>query len=126
MVMTPPGFRSDLHAGHEIVQIGDLRQDVVADDEIRRQTFGAQSPRGLEAEETRGAGYASGDCDLRDIGGRLDAQHGNALRDEVLQQVAVVARELDHEAGLIEAEAGHDHVRVRLGVLDPCSEYDEK
>ncbi len=40
-------------------------------------------------------------CAMRDpgdVGRRLDAEHRDAERQEVLQQVAVVARELDHEA----------------------------
>ena len=35
---------------------------------------------------------------LGHVGGRLDAQHRHAQRQEVLQQVAVVAGELDDEA----------------------------
>ena len=32
---------------------------------------------------------------LRDVGGRLDAEDRHAVRQEVLQEVAVVARDLD-------------------------------
>ena len=43
--------------------------------------------------------------DLGDVGGRLDAEHRHAERQEVLQQIAVVAGELDDEAVGPEAAA---------------------
>ena len=39
------------HAGDEVVEVGDLRQDVVADDQIRPPAFGDQGVRQLDAEE---------------------------------------------------------------------------
>ena len=41
-----------------------------------------------------------------DVGGRLDAEHRHAQRQEVLQQIAVVAGELDDEAVGAQAAAG--------------------
>ena len=64
------------------------------------------------AEEADLRRHACGDRHLGDVGGRLDAEHRDAGRDEVPQQVAVVARDLDHQRRGPEPDALGD----RLGV----------
>ena len=83
----------------EAVQVGNVRHDVVGDDRRRRACL---RRRGCSASSTpknsaqrRDAG---GVRRLRLVGRRVDAEHGDAALDEVPQQVAVVARQLDHEA----------------------------
>ena len=62
----------------------------------------------------------------RDVRSRLDAEHRNAARDEVLQQVAVVARDL-HDARLTPSPKPGAHVvDVALACSSQESEYDEK
>ena len=56
---------------------------------------------------------------LGDVLGGLDAQHRNAVLGEVLQEIPVVARELDDQRLLVEAESGGDHLDVGLGVREP-------
>ena len=56
----------------------------------------------------------------RHVGGRLDAQHRDAPLHEVLEEVAVVAGQLDHQAVRSEAEALGGHPHVRLGVPQPA------
>jgi hypothetical protein len=56
---------------------------------------------------------------LGDVGRRLDAERRDAALDEVLQQVTVVGRELDHLAGGPQAEPLGDHRDVAPGVLEP-------
>ena len=58
---------------------------------------------------------------LRDIGGRLDTQRGDPALDEVLQQIAVVAGELNDEAVVIEAETLAPPSRRTCGRAPPTS-----
>ena len=58
-------------------------------------------------------------CHLSDVGRRLDAEHGHSERQKVLEEIAVVARQLDHQAVRPELEPTLDHLAVRLGVRDP-------
>ena len=57
--------------------------------------------------------------DRRDVGGGLDAERRDPPRHHVLEQVAVVARDLHHETVLVEPEALDRHVDVLAGVRDP-------
>ena len=81
------------------------------------------SPTRRSASSTPKNSTSVGDAPLlggaRDVRGRIDPEHRYALRQEVLQQVAVVRGELDDEAVGRELEAGADHVDVRARVLDP-------
>ena len=98
-MITPVGLSSDLHPGHEVVQIGHVGQHVVADEQVGLFALGGQCPCGVGAEEAASAsGHLLLARGLGDIGGRFDAEHRNARCDEVLQQIAVVARDLDDEA----------------------------
>ena len=58
-------------------------------------TSSVGEPRAEEVDPGRDALL---DRDLGDVGGRLDAEHGHAERQEMLQQIAVVAGELDDQA----------------------------
>ncbi len=60
------------------------------------------------------------DRDLGDVCGRLDAEHRNAPRDEVLQQVTVVARDLHYPAVHIEPKPIAHLVDVAARVFDPA------
>ena len=55
----------------------------------------------------------------RDVGGRLDAERRDPSLHDVLQQVAVVARELHHETARVEPESLDRHLDVIAGVRDP-------
>ena len=57
---------------------------------------------------------------FRHVLGRLDAEDGDALCDEVLEQVAVVAAELDHEAVRVQLEPGADRVGVGARMAEPA------
>ena len=75
--------------------------------------------RGLSAEEgvePRDAGFLRL---FRDIGGRLDAEDRHAQADEMLEQITVIAAELDDEALGPETEPLLDHFAVAAGMLDP-------
>ena len=66
------------------------------------------------AEEVHPGRDALVDRDLGDVGCRLDAEHGHAERQKVLQQIAVVAGELDDQAVGAKPEARRDHLAVGL------------
>ena len=95
---TPSGFSSIPHAGDEVVQVGDLRQHVVADDEVCLRPSAASCSRQVDAKEIDPRRHAFLDGDLRDIRRRLDPEHRDAERQEVLQQIAVIAGEFDGKA----------------------------
>ena len=82
---------------------------------------------GLLAEEHHLGRHALRDGGLGDVGGRLDAEGADAARDDVLEQVAVVAGHLDDERVGAEAEPRDGAVDEPSRVLAPRSrEYDEK
>ena len=96
---TPSGLSRMRHAGDEVVEVGHLRQHVVADDEVGLRALGDQLLGEPRAEEIDAAsGRPSRRPRFGDVGRRLDAEHGHAERQEVLQQIAVVAGQLDHQA----------------------------
>jgi len=91
------GLQQRPHAGDEVVQVGDVREHVVAEQQVGRRVPG-HGARGLDAEELDQR------CDplllghLRDVRGRLDAEHRDLALVEELQQVAVVGGDLDDAA----------------------------
>jgi len=105
--------------GDERVQIRNLREHVVAQDEIGLAALQDELDRELAPEELDQRLDAPGRGRLSDIGRGLDAQRRDALLDEVLEQVAVVAPELDDEALGPEREPVGDHRDVVLRVLEP-------
>ena len=114
------GLQKLRHPGREVVEIGYLRQHIVADDQVGALALGGQLRCELAPEEVDQRRDALVDGDLGDIGGRLDADHGHLQRREVLQQVAVVAGELHREALRPEAQPLRDRLAVALGVCDPA------
>ena len=86
-------------AGDEVVEVGHVREHVVAEQQV-----GLRPARGELVARSRGrrsaprVGMPCASRGLGDVGRRLDAEHRHAALDEVLQQVAVVAGDLDHLA----------------------------
>ena len=75
-----------------------MRQHVVGDDQIGGSGRSARSRR-ASSRPKKVVERAHPGLDRRRGRrlGRIDAEHRDAARDEVLQHVAVVARDLDHE-----------------------------
>ena len=94
-----------LHAGREVVEIGDVGEDVVGDQEVGAAALGGEPIGDLAAEELDHGLDALLARGLGHVGGGLDAQGRDAELDHMLEQVAVVAGELDDEAVGVEAEA---------------------
>ena len=89
----------------EAQQIGNVRVDVVGDHEVRRPVLGAHRCGELLVEEGRLGRHATIARSGSDIHRRLDAQARYARGDHVLEQVAVVAGDFDHERVRTESEA---------------------
>src|SRR5947209_19696614 len=80
-------FEDEFDAGDEVVEVGHLSQDIIADDEIGLFAFRDQLSSGLLTEELDLRRHALLDGDASDVGGRFDAQTGDAYFDEVREQV---------------------------------------
>src|SRR5271170_5669595 len=84
------------HSCGEVVKIRNLRQYIVADNEIGPPTLGHELLRKLQAEELDESRNILLACRFGDISGRLDADHRNTQRQEVLKQISIVASDLKH------------------------------
>src|ERR1700694_120811 len=103
----------------EVVQCGNVRQDVVGYDEVglavdRLQPLG----RTLTEKSDLGAHAAAHRC-RRHIGSRLDAEHRYGAARKTLQQMAVVAAHFCHQASLSELQPLYDIGGITLDVLAP-------
>src|ERR1700724_350704 len=86
------------HFCGEIVEIRHLRQNVVADNQSCMLTLGDKLLRKLQAEELDQGGNALPAGGLGHVGGRFDARHRHAERQEMLQQISIVACDLEYPA----------------------------
>ena len=66
------------HSGNEVIEVGNLRQNIVADDEVGAFAFGDEAVGKVRAEEFDDRRNILLPRGCRDIGGRLDAGHGHA------------------------------------------------
>ena len=103
----PLRLQDERDAGDEVVEVGHLREDVVAAAPDRPACRSAASSVAFATPKNdTSVGTPFVDRDLGDVRRRLDAEARDAALDEVLEQVAVVARELDDEAVLVEPRDG--------------------
>ena len=114
-----PGCEQCLHPGGEVVDVGDLGQDVVAHDQIGPAAVRDQPLGEIVSEELGQGRHAAVDRRLGDVRGRLDPEHRDALRQEMLQEIAVVRGELDHEALGAETLTLDHRLDVAPCMLDP-------
>ena len=92
------------HPGDEVVGVGRVRENVVGDDRVGLPPLAPQPLRKPRAEELLQGRHAGrlGRLGLR--GRRVDAEHRHVELEEVVEEVAVVRGDLDHEAVLAEPE----------------------
>ena len=107
-------------SGDEIIEIGNLGQDVVARNEIGAAPFGDELFGEADAEEVDNGLDTFRAGRLGDIGRRLDADGRDTEGHKMLKQIAVIARKLDNQAVLGQGEPLGDHLAVGLGVRDPA------
>ena len=107
-----PGLEEQREAGDEVIQQRHVREHVVADDQIGPAALAGELPRQVSPKNSTSVGTPISLRVGRHRIGRVDAEHRYAHRDEVLEQVAVVARNLDHQTVRIEREAAARHFAV--------------
>src|SRR5688500_11780655 len=95
-------LEEQLETLHKIIQIWNMCQNIVPDDEISRPAVLQQVKRGLLTKKKHLGIDTLSLCYFCDIGGRLDTQHRNSTCHKILQEVPVIARDLDHLGILIE------------------------
>ena len=111
-------FEQFLESGDEVVQVRDVRHDVVGRHQVGRMALFAQLAGPSSAPKNkhlhRNAKLAGR---VGHVGGRFHTQDRNALRQEPPQEVAVVGGDLDHLAAGPELEARGHVVGVALAVV---------
>src|SRR5262249_12377239 len=107
------------HSCGEVVEIRDLRQHIVADDEICLPPLGHELLRKLQAEKLDESGNILLARRLGHIGGWLDADHRNAQRQEVLKQISVVASDLKHLTLRTKTKPDLYHFAIPARMIDP-------
>ena len=114
------------HPGGKIVQVGNLRQDIVTDDEISAGALPDETPRQIQSKELNQRRYAFVDRGRGNVAGRLDTNHRNIERQKVLQQVAVIAGDLEYPTVASETEPIPDHHAVSARMFDPAGRVRRK
>jgi len=115
----PVRLKENLHPSDKIVEVWDLGQDIVSYNEISLTLFCTELMRRRRTEEGDYRGDPLGEGSLSYIGGGFDSQGKNPSLNEVLEQIAIVACNLNDMAMATKAKALHNHVRVSLRVLQP-------
>ena len=82
------------HRLQEVVDLRHVREDVVPDHQVGRAECLEHLGHSFETEEPAEGRDPPRPRVGRDVGGRLHAEHGDAARLEVLQEVSVVASDL--------------------------------
>ncbi len=114
------GLQQQLQATNKVIEIRHLRQNIVTDQEVGLASCTDQFGGKRRAEEIHARRHALGDCRFGHIGRRFDAKDRNALRQKMLQQIAVIAGDLDHEAVFIQPQPLCDFVAIGLRMADPA------
>src|SRR3954470_12901616 len=84
-----------LQSFDEIVQVGNMGEDVVANQEIGTQTLSAQCPRSRLAEKVDTGRNSSVTSYHGDVSRRFYPQDGHLAINEVLQQIAIITCDFD-------------------------------
>ena len=98
IVRTPLGLEQDrLIPADEIIQIGNVRQDVVADQQIRlTNSLAIRCAPSRHRRIAPSVGIPFPIATFGDVRRRLDPQNGHACLHEVLEQIAVIAGDFHH------------------------------
>ncbi len=103
-------------AADEVVDVRDVGHDVVGHDDVGRPVLGPDGVGGLHPEEVDDRGHADGGRCGSGPRRRVDAERPHASREEVAEQVAVVAGDLDGERLRAELAVDDQLLDVRRGV----------
>src|SRR5215471_795004 len=83
---------------YEAMGIGHVSEDVVTDDQIGALASRLQLRRQLARKKRGQRGHACCSRSLSLLAGRIDAEHRHSFFHEILEEVAIVARQLDDQA----------------------------
>src|SRR6185437_10673768 len=115
----PSIVEQNTHAFHEVIQIWDMGENVISDQKICAQPLSPQRSSGAFAKKIDAGGDTLRTRYRRDILRRFDAKNRNVLFGEILQQISVIACDLDHPAVRANSESFHHTTDISLGVLQP-------
>ena len=77
-------FQQTFHASNEVVEIGHMSEDIVAEQQVRLSVLRRDLLRSVAAEELHFCPHTLLDCNLGDVCGGFDTEHGNVGTNEVL------------------------------------------
>src|SRR5262249_29388918 len=113
------GLEEDFHAADEIVQIGNMGEDVISHDQIRLDSPRYQLAGRFLAKKFHYGWDSFLNRDFGDIRRRLYAQDFDPLADKIAQQIAIIARDLDDLALPVQAKTFDHHFDIGFGMLEP-------
>src|SRR6266436_1408383 len=113
------GFQQDFHSRDKIIQFGYLGKNVVAQEQISLLTARRKLACRLSAEEFHESGDAFLSSNSGNIRRRLNTQHWDPLFDKILQQIAIVARELYCKTVCVDPEACNHLIGIASGMRQP-------
>ena len=115
----PARFQNQIQPGDKIVDVGYMREHVVGDEQVRGLPLRCKRAGKRGAEKTVDSRDPFALRNGGDICRGLNPQHGDAALPDELQQIAVIARHLDHVARRGQSES-IDHCRdVAPRMFDP-------
>ncbi len=96
-----------------------MGQHIVAKQKVGLLAHGEHLPRCFDSKKTDQRRHSFPDGVWRDIGGGVDPQHRDRFLHEILQQVAIIAGQLDHQVIRPQFKSLGDHVHVLARVTQP-------
>src|SRR6516164_8560897 len=88
--------QQNFHSLRKVIEIRDLRQHVVTDDQVGPLPPGNQTLREFHSEKFYQRWNVLLARNFGAIASRFYASHGNTQRKEVLKEISIVARNLEH------------------------------
>src|SRR6185437_553937 len=116
----PQRREQQFHPADKIIQVWNMSHSVVDYQQVGPFAISNQFTGSLFSEEPDKSGHAFFDCHLGHVCCRIDAERGDALLDEVLEKVTIIAAQLDHAAVAIESKTINHVVHVLAGMLKPA------
>src|SRR5215510_8949320 len=109
----------NLQSCHEVVEVGNLREDIVAKKQIWDFALRDELARRVAAKKSHERSHAALFRGLGDIRSGFDAEGRNAPFDEILEEVPVIAGHLDHTTYAREGELVDHLIDVPAAVVQP-------
>src|SRR6266850_2194625 len=114
------GFQKSREAGDEVVQVRHVGEDIVRHEQVGSMTSMRYRRRRLPPQELDDGGNPPAFSRPGDVLRRLYAEDGDPCLAEKLQQVAVVACDLDDQGIASQPEARNGHFRELAAMSQPA------